>query len=102
MFVDNLALDADRLQIDVAISVVAGTDLFFLLDGVLEVDVDGRVVAEVGPGVILGEHAALSGGTRTATLRAIAPVRVAVVPGDAVDRAALEEIGAGHRRETDA
>jgi hypothetical protein len=80
----------------------AGTDLFFLLDGVLEVDVDGRVVAEVGPGAILGEHAALSGGTRTAALRAIAPVRVAVVPGDAVDRAALEEIGAGHRRETDA
>lgn len=79
-----------------------GTDLFFLLDGILDVEVDGRVVAEVGPGAILGEHAALSGGTRTATLRATTRVRVAVVRGDAVERAALEEIGAGHRRESPA
>ncbi len=76
-----------------------GTDLFFLLDGILEVEVDGRIVADVGPGAILGEHAALSGGARTATLRATTPVRVAVVRGDAIDREALEQIGAGHRRE---
>src|SRR5205807_3133295 len=31
-----------------------GSELFLLLDGVLSVEVDGRAVAEVGPGAILG------------------------------------------------
>ena len=48
-------------------------DLFLLLDGILDVEVDGKVVAQVGPGAMLGERAALEGGTRTATLRAVTP-----------------------------
>ena len=36
-----------------------GDDLFVLLDGVLDVEVDGETVAEVGPGAILGERAAI-------------------------------------------
>jgi len=74
-----------------------GDELYLLLDGVLSVEVDGDEVAEVGPGALLGERALLEGGTRMATLRATTPCRVAVVPGDAVDRAALEELAEGRR-----
>lgn len=76
-----------------------GDDLFLLLDGVLDVVVDGEPVAEVGPGAILGERAALEGGVRTATLQAVTNCRVAVAASTQIDRAALEALSAGHRRE---
>ena len=76
-----------------------GTELYLLLDGVLEVVVDGEPLAEVGPGALLGERALLEGGRRTATLRARTPARVAVVPAVAIDEAALPELAASHRRE---
>jgi hypothetical protein len=72
-----------------------GQELFLLFDGVLQVEVDGEPVTQVGPGAILGEMALLQDGRRTATLRALTPCRVAVVPRDQIDRAALEEIAAG-------
>lgn len=56
---------------------------------------DGETITEVGPGAILGEMALLQGGTRTATLRAVTPCRVAVVPGERIDRQALEELAKG-------
>ena len=43
--------------------------------------------------------ALLEGGKRTATLRAASPARVAVVPADAIDEAALPELAAAHKRE---
>jgi CRP-like cAMP-binding protein len=64
-----------------------GDELFLLFDGVLAVEVDGQVITEVGPGAVLGEMALLRGGRRTATLRAVTPCRVAVVPRRA-DRSA--------------
>ncbi len=79
----------------------AGDELYLLLDGVLAVDVDGEVVAEVGPGAILGERALLESGTRTSTLRALTPVRVAVARRDDIDVAAMAELSAGHRREAE-
>jgi hypothetical protein len=72
-----------------------GQELFLLFDGVLQVEVDGEPVTRVGPGAILGEMALLQDGRRTATLRAVTPCRVAVVPRDQIDRAALEEIARG-------
>jgi len=72
-----------------------GQELFLLFDGVLQVEVDGQPVTQVGPGAILGEMALLQDGRRTATLRAVTPCRVAVVPRDQIDRAALEEIARG-------
>jgi hypothetical protein len=78
----------------------AGNDLYLLLDGVLAVEVDGEEVAEIGPGAILGELAAVEGGKRTATLRARTAARVGVVSPDLVDRAALEKLAAGRRRES--
>jgi Cyclic nucleotide-binding domain len=74
-----------------------GDVLYLLLDGVLGVEVDGEEVAEVGPGAVLGERALLEGGTRKATLRAATAARVAVIPGDAIDRDALEELAQGRR-----
>jgi hypothetical protein len=75
-----------------------GDELYLLFDGILAVEQDGELVAEVGPGAILGEMAVLEGGRRTATLRAVTPCRVAVVPGDRIDRTALAEV-ARHRRD---
>jgi len=76
-----------------------GSELYLLLDGVLLVEVDERPVAEVGPGVVLGERAILEGGARTSTLRAVTDCRVAVAEADAIDRTALAELSEGHRRE---
>ena len=76
-----------------------GASLFLLSDGVLDVEVDGEKLAEVGPGAILGERAVLEGGRRTATLRAVTPVKVAVAAADQVDVSALAEVSRGHRRE---
>jgi len=76
-----------------------GDEVFLVLDGVLAVEVDGQPLAELGPGAILGERAVLEGGKRTSTLRAATKCRVAAVRGDQLDRAALERISQGHRRE---
>jgi hypothetical protein len=76
-----------------------GNELYLLLDGVLQVDVDGKVVGELGPGAILGERALLEGGRRTATLRALTKCTVAVAAAENVNRAALEELAKTHRRE---
>jgi Cyclic nucleotide-binding domain len=77
----------------------SGAELYLLLDGVLSVEVDGKALAEVGPGAILGERALLEGGTRTATLRALTPVRVAVATAEQISPEALAEVASGHRRE---
>ena len=74
-----------------------GDELYLLLDGVLAVEVDGVEVGEIGPGAILGERALLEGGRRMAPLSARTRCRVAVVPADMIDRAAMEELAAGHR-----
>ncbi|MET0629162.1 MAG: cyclic nucleotide-binding domain-containing protein [Acidimicrobiia bacterium] len=76
-----------------------GTDLFLLLDGVLRVVIDTEPVAELGPGAILGERSVLEGGRRTASLVAATACRVAVARADQIDRAALERLAEGHRRE---
>jgi hypothetical protein len=74
-------------------------EVFLLLDGVLSVEVDGKSVAELGPGAILGERAVLEGGVRTATLRAVTKIKVAVAPAERVDPDALTELSKQHRRE---
>ncbi len=76
-----------------------GDDVFLLLNGVLSVEVDGEPVADVGPGAILGERAALEGGVRTSTLRALTKVTVAVVKADQLAEDERTQLSAGHRRE---
>ena len=76
-----------------------GDELFLILDGVVSVDVDGELVAEMGPGALFGERAILEGGLRTSTLRAVVPCKVAAATADTIDRAKLLELSEGHRRE---
>ncbi|MBD0328931.1 MAG: cyclic nucleotide-binding domain-containing protein [Thermoleophilia bacterium] len=76
-----------------------GRDLYLLLDGALDVEVDGATVAQLGPGAIVGERALLEGGARTSTLRAATRCRLAVVAFDDIDERALRELAAAHRRE---
>jgi CRP-like cAMP-binding protein len=70
----------------------SGHDLFVLLDGVFDVEIDGKVVAQVGSGAILGERAVLGDGRRTATLRAVRSSRVAVIGSDEISRPDLIQI----------
>lgn len=76
-----------------------GDSLYLVLDGVVDIAVDGQAVGEVGPGAVLGERAVLEGGRRTATLTAMTAVRVAEAAADAIDRDALAQLAEGHRRE---
>jgi CRP-like cAMP-binding protein len=73
--------------------------VFLILDGIFVVEVDDEQVAEIGPGAVVGERAALSNGTRTATLWARTPGRVAGVPSDALDSEALGSLAEAHHRE---
>jgi hypothetical protein len=77
----------------------SGQEIYLLLDGVIRVERDGNQLAEYGPGAMLGERAALEGGTRTSTLVAVTPCRVASVPAVQLDLSALAELATGHRRE---
>jgi cyclic nucleotide-binding protein len=76
-----------------------GQDVFLVLDGVIRVEHDGERLAEVGPGAMLGERAALESGSRTATLVAVTKCRVAAVPAVQLDLSDLAELATGHRRE---
>jgi len=76
-----------------------GTNVFLILDGIFVVEVDGKPVAEIGPGAVVGERAALVDGKRTATLFARTKARVASVPSNALDREALGSLATGHQRE---
>ena len=79
-----------------------GTGVFLILDGIFVVEVDGEPVAEIGPGAVVGERAALEGGIRTATLRATTSARVAEVPAESLDAEALGALADAHRNEGDA
>lgn len=76
-----------------------GEELYVLLDGVLRAEVDGRAVADIGPGAVLGERAALEGNRRTATLRAVTRCTVAAASREAVEAEALDQLAQLHRRE---
>lgn len=76
-----------------------GNELYLVLDGLLDVYVNDQIVATLGPGAVLGERALLEGGRRTSTLKAQTAVKVACAPGDGVDRAKLEALAQGRRRE---
>lgn len=76
-----------------------GDELYLLLDGVVRVDVDDKAVVELGPGAVIGERALLEGGTRTSTVTALTPLRVAVAAKDAVDLDRLRALADTHHRE---
>ncbi len=73
--------------------------IYLLLDGVIQVLVDGEEVAALGPGALIGERAVLEGGRRTATLVAVTPCKVAKAGKVELDLQKLAEVSEGHRRE---
>jgi hypothetical protein len=73
-------------------------DAFLILDGILDVYVGGQEVAEVGPGSIVGERAAVEG-RRTATLQARTTCRVVRFDPSELSPENLEELSARHRGE---
>ncbi len=94
MIPERQTLEADETLVEQG---APGDELYLVLDGVLVVDVDGVEVAEIGPGAIVGEKALLEGGMRTATLRGRTRCRVAVIPGELIDRHELEDLAATRR-----
>jgi hypothetical protein len=76
----------------------AATEVYLILDGMFLVERDGKEVAEIGPGAIVGERAALEGGKRTATLRATTRARVAEMTPDQLNPVELEAVAEMHRR----
>jgi hypothetical protein len=76
-----------------------GDSLYLVLDGVVNIAVNGQAVGEVGPGTVLGERAALEAGRRTATLTAVTAVHVAEADAAGIDQDALARLADGHRRE---
>lgn len=63
------------------------------------VEVNEKLLAEIGPGALLGERSILEGGFSTSTLRALTPAKVAVASAGQIDPLALAEVAVGHRRE---
>jgi hypothetical protein len=76
-----------------------GNEVYLVLDGMFVVEVDGKKVAEIGPGAVVGERAALEHGVRTATLWAATPARVAETTPDELDTRKLAALTAAHQRE---
>lgn len=76
-----------------------GDEVSLILDGVCDVEVDGAIVAEIGPGGIVGERAVLEHGIRTATVRAGTRVKVATAAADDLADVDLAAVAAHHHRE---
>jgi hypothetical protein len=77
----------------------AADDIVLLLDGMVEVEAGGAVLAELGPGSVLGERASLEQGRRTATVRALTDCRIVSYHAADLPPDDLRELAAGHHRE---
>src|SRR3982074_1477860 len=73
-----------------------GKAMFVLLEGRLPVTVGGNVVAELGPGSVVGERAVVDAGLQTSTV----PITVLVLQGPAFAVGEREEMTAGNRTST--
>jgi hypothetical protein len=70
--------------------------IYLVLDGLLDVDVGGQTVAEIGPGAIIGERASLEG-RRSATVRARTDARVVPRSSDSLTAEERSQLAAMHR-----
>jgi hypothetical protein len=78
-----------------------GTELFLVLDGVVEIDIDGEVVAEFGPGAVLGERALVeSHGRRTATMRTVTKCKIASATRPDIAPDVLAELKETHLKDS--
>ena len=74
----------------------SGKAMFLLLDGHISVSVSGKVLAELGPGSVVGERAVVDAGLQTSSV----PITVLVLQGPAFAVATREELQAGYRTAT--
>ena len=77
----------------------AADQVVLVLDGLIQVEAGGTVLAELGPGAVLGERASLEEGRRTATIRALTDCRIVSYPVAALPLSELRELAAGHHHE---
>lgn len=75
------------------------TTMMLVLDGMVEISIDGKTLAESGPGTLLGERAALESGTRTSTVRALTAVKVAEFPPEVLGDEQRQQLRTHHQRE---
>ena len=57
----------------------SGAEFFVVLDGAVQVDINGSVISTLGKGDFLGEIALVDGKPRTATTRAVGATRLLVI-----------------------
>ncbi len=76
-----------------------GDSLFLVLDGIVDITVDGRALGNLGPGAVLGERAILEASRRTATVTAVTNVKVAEVAAQTLNMVALKRLAEGRHRE---
>jgi CRP-like cAMP-binding protein len=69
------------------------SDVFVLVDGEAKVEIDGKQVAVVAGGEVVGELSMERGGHRTATLTALTPLRVLVLDPREVDSVLMADPG---------
>lgn len=74
-----------------------GSTVALILDGVFSVSALGEQIAEIGPGVVIGEGAAIGAGLRRATVVAKTHGRLAEIPAAEVDAEALRDLADQHR-----
>ncbi len=74
-------------------------DIVLVLDGMVEVEAAGSVLAKLGPGSVLGERASLEQGRRTATVRALTNCHLVFYLAADLSAKDLRELATGHHRE---
>jgi CRP-like cAMP-binding protein len=77
----------------------AADSIVLVLDGLVQVEVGGTALAELGPGAVLGERASLEQGRRTATIRALTDCRIVSYLAADLSARDLAELATGHHRE---
>jgi CRP-like cAMP-binding protein len=79
----DVARSADRVSLGAGKTLTRQGELahefFVIVDGVAEVECDGQVVSQLGPGDFFGELGLLGRPIRTATVRATSDMEIAVI-----------------------
>jgi hypothetical protein len=75
-----------------------GATVALILDGLFAVMTHDEEIAEIGPGVVIGEGAALESGLRSATVVAKTPGRLAEIRADELDPDSLRDLADQHYR----
>ena len=80
---EQIARLTDEVSVEAGHRIVtqgdSGREAFVIVDGIAAVLLDGRPIADLGPGQHFGELALLDGGTRTADVDAVTDMTLLVI-----------------------